>query len=415
MRADRSTVPGARREAALWAVCAAFAGLLALVTALGTHRLWGTTATVGYAVAACVVARGRALPGRLAALAGSVVVPLVVLVARGRAQLEVDVVERSGALLPAGGSPYVERPLGVEDYNPYLPGMAVFGLPRALWGDFPLADARWWFAAAFLASMAGAARAVAARSPAARRWPGIGRHQALVVLAAFPAVALPLAVGGTDLPVVGLMCLAPALASRGAAGRAGLAMGAAAALKWTAWPLLPVVLVLLASVRGGRAALRAAGAAGGVLLVAVAPVVAAHPATFVEQLVLFPLGRGGAASPAASPLPGHLVASFVPGGFVLATVALVLGAVAVGVRLFKRPPRDAHAAADLLAVGLALAMCLAPATRFGYLLYPFVLAGWFRLASISSMSPSTSFLISSRMGRTASTPWPAGSSSFQSR
>ncbi len=38
-----------------------------------------------------------------------------------------------------------------------------------------------------------------------------------------------------------------------------------------------------------------------------------------------------------------------------------------------------------------------------------------RFMSISAMRDSTRVLISSRMGRTASTPWPAGSSSFQSR
>lgn len=37
------------------------------------------------------------------------------------------------------------------------------------------------------------------------------------------------------------------------------------------------------------------------------------------------------------------------------------------------------------------------------------------VGAISSIRPSTSFLISSRIGRTASTPWPAGSSSAQSR
>ncbi len=35
--------------------------------------------------------------------------------------------------------------------------------------------------------------------------------------------------------------------------------------------------------------------------------------------------------------------------------------------------------------------------------------------AMSAIRPSTRVLISSRMGRTASMPWPAGSSSFQSR
>ncbi|MFE6620645.1 hypothetical protein [Streptomyces sp. NPDC057740] len=69
------------------------------------------------------------------------------------------------------------------------------------------------------------------------------------LLAAFLAMALPPAVGGVDLPVIGLMCLA--LAGRGGSGTAArLAMGAAAARKWMAWPLLPVGLVLLAVTAG---------------------------------------------------------------------------------------------------------------------------------------------------------------------
>ncbi|MFH8657523.1 hypothetical protein [Streptomyces afghaniensis] len=31
-----------------------------------------------------------------------------------------------------------------------------------------------------------------------------------------------------------------------------------------------------------------------------------------------------------------------------------------------------------MALGLTLAMCLMPATRFGYLVHPLVQAGWFR-------------------------------------
>jgi hypothetical protein len=69
----------------------------------------------------------------------------------------------------------------------------------------------------------------------------------------------------------------------------------------------------------------------------------------------------------------------VPGGFTLAVAALALSAVAVAVSLVTRPPRTTVAAADRLALGLGIAMCLIPATRFGYVVYPMVLLGWFRL------------------------------------
>ncbi|WP_232840544.1 glycosyltransferase 87 family protein [Streptomyces sp. Go-475] len=395
-----------RWETACWVACAVFALLLCLWTTLTPHRVWGACATVGYGLAALVAHRSARAWGRASAAvaaAGSVLVPLVLLVAHGWRQMEVAVVERSGRLLLESGTPYVPHPSELDDHNPYLPGMALFGLPRAVLGDVPLADARVWFAGVALGAMGPAAVLCrAAVSPRSRELgaphPGIERprtephlaqplsttphatpDRALLWLAAAPAVALPLAVGGVDLPVIALMCLALALAGRGRPVAAGLALGAAASLKWTAWPLLPVGLVLLAATAGRRAAVRAGATAVALGALAVVPVALADPRAFAEHVLLFPLGQGGTASPAASPLPGHLLATRVPGGFALAVAALALGAVAVAVSLVTRPPRTTVAAADRLALGLGIAMCLIPATRFGYAVYPLVLFGWFRL------------------------------------
>ncbi|MDH6453108.1 MULTISPECIES: glycosyltransferase 87 family protein [unclassified Streptomyces] len=393
----------ARRAWAYWLGCAGFALTLATTTGLGPHRVWGGCAAVGYGTAALLAgarrdSRAWHRAGTWAAVLGAVLVPLVVLVVSGAAQSEVGVVERSGALLLHTGSPYLPHPAHTVDYDPYLPGMALFGLPRALFGDGPLSDARVWFCLTFLACMFFTARRPAVRRPAGGRPTGgrlaDGRGPASVsavaLLAAFPAVALPLAVGGVDLPVVGLMCLSLALAGRGGSGTAaGVAMGAAAALKWTAWPLLPVGLVLLAVTAARRTALRAALAALSVAALAVVPVALADPHAFVEHVVLFPLGEGGVRSPATSPLPGHLLAAHVPGGAALATAGLVAAALGVTVSLLIRPPRTVRAAADRLAVGLGLAICLIPATRFGYLVLPLVLAGWFRCTSRTGASAST--------------------------
>ncbi|MET9833485.1 glycosyltransferase 87 family protein [Streptomyces sp. NPDC006385] len=391
-RESHSRVPRARRDVLFWLGCSGFALSMALVTTLTPHRIWGLCAAVGYAVAAELARRSpRPWSGRsaLAALLGSVVVPLTLLIVAGAAQSEVHVVQRSGGLLLDSGSPYLPHPVGLDDYNPYLPGMALFGIPHAIFGGTPLADARVWFCAAFLGSMLVARNA--ARGAGRNSLPqgiasgrrdtahGASTANAVLLLAAFPAVALPLAVGGVDLPVIGLMCLGLALAGRGGSGTAaGLAMGAAAALKWTAWPLLPVGLVLLAVTAGRRAAVRAGVVAVLVALAAVVPVALADPHAFVEHVVMFPLGEGGVRSPAASPLPGYLLATYVPGGSVLAMAALAAAAVGVAVSLAVRPPRTVVAAADRLALGLGLAMCLIPATRFGYLVYPLVLAVWFR-------------------------------------
>ncbi|OUC76346.1 hypothetical protein CA983_44035, partial [Streptomyces swartbergensis] len=157
----RRTPRGARWDGLYWAGSAVFALALAAVTTLPAHRVWGGCAAVGYAVAAVLAGRSAYAWGRasaLAAVAGSVLLPLAVLMVLGTAQPEVGVVEHSGDLLLATGSPYAPHPSLVDDFNPYLPGMALLGLPHALLGDNPLTDARLWFAAVFLGALAVAAR-----------------------------------------------------------------------------------------------------------------------------------------------------------------------------------------------------------------------------------------------------------------
>ncbi|MEU1180101.1 glycosyltransferase 87 family protein [Streptomyces sp. NPDC005820] len=376
-----------RGDSLYWPACAGFALALATVTTLTAHRVWGACAAVGYAVAAVLTRRTphhRRRAAALVAAVGAVVLPLAVLMVTGVAQAEVGVVQHSAELLLDTGSPYAPYPRAVHDFNPYLPGMALLGTAHVVLGDFPLADARFWFAAVFFVSLL-----LAARHPrtGTRTAAGGGAlTNALLLIAGFPAVALPLAVGGVDLPVIGLMCLGLSLAGRRHDSRttsgpvAGLVMGAAAALKWTAWPLLPVALTLLAVTAGRRAAMRAAFTALTVAVLAIVPSALVDPHAFVENVVLFPLGAGGVGSPATSPLPGYLLATYVPGGRAISVAALLLSAVGVGASLIVRPPRTVVAAADRLAMGLGLAMCLMPATRFGYLVYPLLLMVWFRRA-----------------------------------
>ncbi|MFF8392631.1 glycosyltransferase 87 family protein [Streptomyces sp. NPDC016172] len=336
-----------RYERYAWAGCAVVALGLAVVSDLGPHRVWGVVAGAGYAVAAVLACGARSRPAaRVVAVAGAVLMPLVSLVTAGLGQLEVTVVEWSGQLLLTTGSPYVAAPTAVADFNPYLPGMAFFGVLPG--------DARWWLGGAFVAALAAA-----------------GLHRAWLL--ACPLVALPLSVGGIDLPVVGLMCLGVVLAGQARPGRAGLVLGAAAALKWTAWPALPMALALIAVRRGGRPALRYAAVALSTVTAAVLPFALAGPSGFYRSVIAFPLGLTDTTSPAASPLPGHLLATYVPDGRVIALALLAVSALLIAVSLVVRPPRTARAAAARLALGLGLAMTLMPATRFGYLVYPLVL------------------------------------------
>ena len=96
----------------------------------------------------------------------------------------------------------------------------------------------------------------------------------------------------------------------------------------------------------------------------------------VENVLAFPFGRGLVTSPAASPLPGHLLATSVPGGRAIAIGLLLAAGAAIAVWLIRRPPVTAAAASAVCAVGLLAAMVLLPATRFGYLLYPPAFLVW---------------------------------------
>jgi hypothetical protein len=92
-------------------------------------------------------------------------------------------------------------------------------------------------------------------------------------------------------------------------------------------------------------------------------------------VILYPAGLGEAGSPAASPLPGHLIAQLGPVGHAASLVLLAAAACAITVWLVVRPPRDPADVMLRLATGLGAAIILAPATRWGYLVYPLAMTG----------------------------------------
>ena len=171
------------------------------------HRLWGACAAAAYACAALVSLtrlRWRRELALTAAAAGAVVVPLCWLAATGQAMPEVGVVAHSAELLVKHGRPYESAArLGADvyGYNPYLPGMTLFGLPRALFGSSLLTDPRLWDALAFVAAFWASLRIAGVTTPARRT----------ALLTSSPLIAFPLAVSGNDLPVIGLLCLALSL------------------------------------------------------------------------------------------------------------------------------------------------------------------------------------------------------------
>ncbi|GAA4525813.1 glycosyltransferase 87 family protein [Amycolatopsis samaneae] len=389
--------------------CVVFAVITALKSEFYGYRVWGNCAIAGYGLAAAhsgwllLSARRGRVPGGILGARGAgigaiavlaMITPLVILVIRRltgvdwlitpvswAAQPEVWVIERSASLLLAHGTPYVDvtalgRAPEVNDYTPYGPVMTVFGLPRALFGGNPvtnaLTDARWMFALAAVACVLGTLRLL--------KWPKIPVLGAQLALAC-PLTTLTWAVAGPDLAIVGLLVLACALAATGRSGWSGLVLALVISAKLIVAPAA-AVLAIFVLVRA-RKQDRLGGAALGRFVAALLtttvlvhlPVYLVDPHAFLEHVIRFPLGMGVVRSPAASPLPGHLIAETGQAGLVLAFVLVGIAALAMLAWLARRPPATGSDALLRVAVGLGALILLTPATRYGYLVYPLVLLG----------------------------------------
>jgi 4-amino-4-deoxy-L-arabinose transferase-like glycosyltransferase len=368
-----------RWTAAAFAICAAFAGGVALFSSNELHRRWGVVASCAY-LAACLAVlawRSRGIDlALLLSVCGALVTPLFWNAATGRRQPEVSVINRSAFQLMHHQSPYqsvtslatVHNP---NAYNPYLPVMSLFGIPRALFGSHLITDPRIWFGLAFVIFF-GLALAVAGARHVVR-W--------TIFVAATPVIAFELAVGGTDVPILALMCLGLALLWRQPRYvLAGIALGVASAAKATAWPAVLVAVVLLGVRDGRRPTLIFLGSALVSCAALVGPVAAIWPSALVENTIMFPLGLAPIKSAAASPLPGHLIAETGHTGHLIAVALLVAAGLGIAVSLIIRPPKSVPAAAWWLIIGLTLMFALAPATRFGYFIYPGALLLWLQVS-----------------------------------
>jgi hypothetical protein len=348
-------------DLALYGLSAAFAGVTALTSTLVSHRVWGQFSFFGYLAAAVILIVGVR---RVWLTFGTwLVVAWLPLILEASVlphrQEEVTVVEQAGARLLHTGTPYLsradiaalpadERLLG---YTPYQPGMAVFGLPRALLGSHWWTDARVWFGLVMVVCLVLAPWSL----------------RVVQMATVLPLSALTLATGGDDIPVLALSLLAFWYAARDRHIAAGVAIGLAGALKLFAWPVALVLLVLA----GRRASLgRFALPAIGIPVLVLVPALVLSADAFVENVIRFPGGGGLVTSPAQSPLLGRLIAVSVPGGHAIALGLLVASGLAIVVWLVRRPLRGVADAALVSAVGLTAAIMLNPTTRFGYFLYP---------------------------------------------
>jgi hypothetical protein len=368
--------------AGIFAVSAVWAILVAVVSNDHNHKIWGMIAAFGYGLAVAVILLVRhARAADLAlwlAFVGGLVLPLGYLAARHLYQPEVHVVAQSAQDLIHHGTPYMSqaalRAAGkINDYNPYLPLMALFGLPTALFGFNAVTDPRVWFGLVFLAVFWLALRKGGARDPG--RW--------VLLVAASPVIAFELAVGGTDVPMVAFLCLGFAFLWDRKPLLAGLALGIGSSMKATAWPALLVTAALLWVTMSRRAVRDFALAVIAVLVVCVGPILITNPRELIFNTIKFPLGLAGVESDARSPLPGYLIADlWGRTGHTIVVALLVLAALAVAVSLVARPPRTVPRAVLLLSGAMTLMFVLAPSTRVGYFIYPATLAIWLFAAQV---------------------------------
>jgi hypothetical protein len=363
---------------AYW-VFAAYAIGVAL-WASGDDALWAAWAVPAYAVAALVLPRSRGWGVAMLTAVFAVAAPLLLLLAQGgELAAGMAVIERSAVLLIKDGTPYLPswQLSSWIAYNPYLPAMALFGLPSAVGLQGAPGDPRVWLVLATVATLAAAFCTLVPHPVRScldcRR--EVLRYTAFA--AACPVMALNLAVTTTDPPVLALMLLSLGLLARtDRTAASAAAMGLACAMKPTAWPAIPVLAVMLRSRDGTKAAVRFVATSLAFIVAATLPALIASPVAALQNAVLFPLGLTKHLTPAISMTPGDLLARTGPLGDDFAVGLLAAAGLAVAVSLVVRPPRDLRAATWRLAIGLALMFALGPAERFGYFIYPLGLAGW---------------------------------------
>ena len=391
--AGHVALPGRRAITVWFAIFTVYAG--AEIFTRHADGTWGAWACGGYALATVLflVTRNWLAP-LAAAITGAFLAPLVWMILKvpDTSTAEVVVINRSADYLAKHGTPYLPAHLITDwqHYNPYLPLMELFGLPRAAGLPGLLGDPRVWTS---LVTVVALTAAFALMVPGGGR----DRRNRVAVLTAIavssPLVGFPLTVGVTDPPIIALTCLTLALAARRRFVRAALALAVACAMKSTAWAVVPVLAVMAWFRESHQAAVKFTGAVIGaavLLALAVAPNVLATPDAIKQNLIDYPLGTSKFKTVAASPLPGHLISQLGHAGHLTVDALLLLAVIAFAVWLLARPPRDTRDATVRLIAVYAVLFTLAPSTRYGYYAYPLALVGWLALTRPGSAREASS-------------------------
>jgi hypothetical protein len=192
-----------------------------------------------------------------------------------------------------------------------------------------------------------------------------------------PTGALFLATGGDDMPILALMLLAVVFMQRRAAWSTGITIGVAAAMKLTAWPFALGAMLVTRDKNGRPAWPHVLIASAVVVGVTATPYALKAPVAFLSNVVSFPLGISGVASPAASALPGHILTTWWPVlRHVILPVVFVVGGYFAARFVKQSWPLSLDTMLRFLSVSSLVVICAASATRVGYIIYPIDFAVW---------------------------------------
>jgi hypothetical protein len=385
-------LPSLGSDALLYGLSSVFALGLGVTSSQGAQWEWGYLACGPYALCA-LIAYGlyrmklrRVTIVRVALLAlvlfGAVAVPLGLEAKWRVAQPEVGVIRRAGDNLSKDRNLYpsydkhgklVNQIQGLppfESFFPYFPLMGVFGLPSAETHESKgLTDPR--IAMSLLTLLAsGLALGLLRASPKKK-------IRVAQVLLALPTGALFLSTGGDDMPILALTLLGVAALQRRQNNFAGISLGLAAAMKLMAWPVALGALLVARDKNDHSAWVRVAGWVVAIVVVTVTPFAVRAPWAFMSNVFAFPLGLTNVTSPAASALPGHILTTlWAPAGHFLAPLTFLIGGYFMAKYLRRHWPLTLSQLLAVLSVVFLTMMCVASATRIGYLVYPLNFAFW---------------------------------------
>ncbi len=309
-------------------------------------------------------------------------------------QPEVVTVEVGGQDLVHGQDPYhplVRLPHAVRyhapgepdfaGFLPYLPLMAVAGIPSEIWPNNGLSDARIFFCLTTLA--------VAAVALYLCRADGRRKIRALQALIILPAGLAASGHGRRRHPRRGLP------PPGGGAGAAAQALRVGRRVRHRVGHevhrLAPRRAGALRRAMAAKGERRPFSMLAGMVVVAVPtifPFALRGPFALIDDVVLFPLGLSAIPTTAASALPGHVLVSEFPSlsRALPLSVGIVL-AVLLARHLYRHTPRTAAEVCMIAGVVMSALILLAPDPRVGYLLYPINFFVWAYLLAEPARQP----------------------------